>query len=82
MWSMEEAPQRDRDHGGSEHAGEPQEHREPVELADLLGPEVADYEHGRSQPKLGEERDQPEVDRGHAHETVVLGAEQASDDEP
>src|SRR5216117_3069911 len=53
-----------------------------VELVDLLDAELADRQHRCTQAKFGEQRYQPEVDRGHPHEAVVLGGEQTGDDQP
>ena len=82
LWSVKEPSQRNRDGAGCEQAGQPKEHRQAVELVDLLDAELADGQYCGSQAKLGEQRDQPEVDRGHAQETVVLRREQTGDDHP
>src|SRR6185312_10214666 len=80
--SVEETPQRDRHNAGREQASQPQEYRQPVHLMELLDAELADGQHGGAQAEFGEEGDQPEVNRGHAHEAVVLRREQAGDDQP
>ena len=70
--SVEEAPQWDRHGAGRDQAGQPQQHRQAVELVDLRHAQLAHGEHRGAQAKLGDQRDQPEVNRGHAHEAVVL----------
>src|SRR5207245_2659549 len=79
---VEEPSQRKCHDAGDQQAAEPEEHRQAVELVDLLDAELADGQHLRTQAKFGEQRDQPEVDRGHPHEAVVLWREQPGDDQP
>ena len=80
--SVEEAPQWDRHDAGRNQASQPQQHRQAVELVDLRHAQLAHGQHRGAQAKLGDQRDQPEVDRGHAHEAVVLRGEQAGNDQP
>src|ERR1051325_7843160 len=67
---------------GREQAHAPYEHGQAVELAQLLATQLTDGEDRSAQPEFGEQRHQAEIDRRHAHETVVLGGEQPGDDQP